>query len=1059
MDLDEELALANLDALGGGLATLEHVMKQQRARKNKRARSKSPAEPAAKRVAEQAPEDDDDDDDEVEDDEDVKELEAAASKARDVITGTVVGGKAGGKSSGGTFATLGLSQPVLAGVLKMGYRLPTPIQRKTLPLTLGGRDVVAMARTGSGKTAAFLLPVIEKLQSHVATSGGPRSVILSPTREIAQQTLKFARGLGRFTDLRCALLVGGDSMEAQFEALATNPDILIATPGRLMHLLAEVRDFSLARVEVLVFDEADRLFELGFAEQLQHVLTKCPEQRQTLLFSATLPRMLVQFARAGLKEPELLRLDVDSKVSDKLSLAFLRVRTEERETCLLWLLEEVVPADQQAMVFVATRHDVELYASLLRHAGVTVDAVYGQMDADARKASIGKFRARRTRVLVATDVAARGIDLPLLDNVINVHFPDKVKLFIHRCGRVARQGKAGCAFSIVTPREAPYMVDVFGYLNRPLSSSREETRLLREQEEAALREDGFGSEEPPAKRVSPPQVGDMEEGYSLAEMAPEDVHYGSVPRALLSGYIDAITRWEQSAGGFEAAALRKASNNGAQQYNKNKAEASRSGIAASKRLNEGVVHPLALAHGGALIAQQEAASSSLTSFRPNSTVFELEGGRHAAARQQKAASAMQSLRRVHRGLLARDAAKVAASTRAAAVAMGFGESEQDAADAPVGGEAEDLSVPGATAIPSKGQVRISAAERRRAKRSREQSEKDTDQQPAMSSKAERKRLVALRTREMAEGAGADKQREVTAVSTGVFRDPKQYIAGTASEATRASDAALDVHAGHKGGVLGASALEANVLDLVGDDARTMASQRRQFHWDARKKRFVQLTATEAAERRGEKRVKTTKGGEIVRSDGKSHGDLYKQWAKKSKKRIGGGDDVDEDGRAASNLSAGGAPLVLSSADYRGGGRVKQRALALSLGATAKQTKHAAVEETRRRVAVARGGADDEEDFGDHHEDGEDSTKLIKPEQGKNIRKSKPTKRELRNPDEIRKLRKEAADHKLKNLPKEKRRGIMAKQKADAIKRREAVRNKAGAGMARSRSLAIKKRRR
>ncbi|CAI5496413.1 unnamed protein product [Closterium sp. Naga37s-1] len=461
-----------------------------------------------------------------------------------------------GKSFG--FESMGLSAAVYRAVRRKGYQVPTPIQRRTLPMVLAGQDVVAMARTGSGKTAAFLIPMIERLKAH-SNTGGIRAVILSPTRcdggeggsgsgerlgvggtvmmELALQTFKFTKELGRFTDLRAAVLVGGkhtseggsgmmgwdrgsphppsptfsfwlvppalaslpatplcrelalqtfkftkelgkltdlrgrgaeqrtfkftkelgkftdlraavlvggDSMEGQFEALSRNPDILVATPGRLMHHLAEVEGMSLKSVEYVVFDEADRLFEMGFAVQLKEILRGMPESRQTLLFSATLPKMLAEFARAGLREPQLIRLDTETKLSPDLALCFFTVRPHEKMAALLHLLQEVIQVGTAAAV------------------------VYGAMDQTARKIHIAKFRAGRTSLLIVTDVAARGIDIPLLDNVINFDFPPKPKLFVHRAGRAARAGRSGTAYSFFTAEELPFVLDLHLFLSKPI---------------------------------------------------------------------------------------------------------------------------------------------------------------------------------------------------------------------------------------------------------------------------------------------------------------------------------------------------------------------------------------------------------------------------------------------------------------------------------------------------------------------------------------------------------------------------------------------------------------
>ncbi|XP_036385612.1 ATP-dependent RNA helicase DDX54 [Megalops cyprinoides] len=369
------------------------------------------------------------------------------------------------KKSGG-FQSMGLSYPVYKGVMKKGYKVPTPIQRKTIPVILDGKDVVAMARTGSGKTAAFLVPMFERLKAPQAQTGA-RALILTPTRELALQTMKFTKELGKFTGLKTALILGGDRMDDQFAALHENPDIIIGTPGRLMHVVMEM-NLKLQSVEYVVFDEADRLFEMGFAEQLQEIIRRLPDTRQTLLFSATLPKLLVEFARAGLTEPVLIRLDVDTKLSDQLKLAFFHLRMDDKSALLLHLLRNVVKPQEQTVVFAATKHHVEYLKELLTTEGVDCAYIYSALDQTARKINIGRFVHRKAMVLLVTDVAARGIDIPLLDNVINYNFPSKAKLFLHRVGRVARAGRSGTAYSLVCSDEVPYVYDLHLFLGRPI---------------------------------------------------------------------------------------------------------------------------------------------------------------------------------------------------------------------------------------------------------------------------------------------------------------------------------------------------------------------------------------------------------------------------------------------------------------------------------------------------------------------------------------------------------------------------------------------------------------
>nr|XP_010341150.1 ATP-dependent RNA helicase DDX54 isoform X2 [Saimiri boliviensis boliviensis] len=361
----------------------------------------------------------------------------------------------------------GLSYPVFKGIMKKGYKVPTPIQRKTIPVILDGKDVVAMARTGSGKTACFLLPMFERLKTHSAQTGA-RALILSPTRELALQTLKFTKELGKFTGLKTALILGGDRMEDQFAALHENPDIIIATPGRLVHVAVEM-NLKLQSVEYVVFDEADRLFEMGFAEQLQEIIARLPGGHQTVLFSATLPKLLVEFARAGLTEPVLIRLDVDAKLNEQLKTSFFLVREDTKAAVLLHLLRNVVRPQDQTVVFVATKHHAEYLTELLTTQRVSCAHIYSALDPTARKINLAKFTLGKCSALIVTDLAARGLDIPLLDNVINYSFPAKGKLFLHRVGRVARAGRSGTAYSLVAPDEIPYLLDLHLFLGRPLA--------------------------------------------------------------------------------------------------------------------------------------------------------------------------------------------------------------------------------------------------------------------------------------------------------------------------------------------------------------------------------------------------------------------------------------------------------------------------------------------------------------------------------------------------------------------------------------------------------------
>ncbi|KAJ2730605.1 ATP-dependent RNA helicase dbp10 [Coemansia sp. BCRC 34962] len=424
--------------------------------------------------------------------------ESSDESETDMIQRSVQAQNRKSKKSGG-FQSMGLHPPLFRAIMNKGFKVPTPIQRKTIPVIMQGRDVVGMARTGSGKTAAFLIPMINRLKAHSAKVGS-RAIVLSPSRELALQTHQVTKDLVKYTDLRAVPIVGGDSMEDQFGIMASNPDIIIATPGRLLHLVVEM-SLDLSTIEYIVFDEADRLFELGFSVQLHEILGRLAANRQTLLFSATLPSTLVDFAKAGLQDPELIRLDVESKISQDLEMAFFNVKHDEKDGALIYLLRDIVGAPVnsdktiksqawrrfgsrpsgsskakkddaaprcQTIVFVSTKHHVEYLNGLLTEFGFAVSHIYGSLDQSARKIQIARFTAGKTQVLVVTDVAARGIDIPILENVINYDFVDSSKVFVHRVGRVARAGRRGWAYSLVTAEELPHVLDLQLFLGRPL---------------------------------------------------------------------------------------------------------------------------------------------------------------------------------------------------------------------------------------------------------------------------------------------------------------------------------------------------------------------------------------------------------------------------------------------------------------------------------------------------------------------------------------------------------------------------------------------------------------
>lgn len=551
------------------------------------------------------------------------------------------------KAKNGSFPSFGFPKFLLSNISKKGFKQPTPIQRKTIPLIIENRDVVGMARTGSGKTAAFTLPLVSKLKAHSAKVG-VRAVILSPSRELALQTFKQVKEFSRGTDLRSVVLIGGDSLEEQFSSMMTNPDIVVATPGRFLHLKVEM-DLDLKTVEYIVFDEADRLFEMGFAEQLNELLAALPSSRQSLLFSATLPRSLVDFAKAGLTNPVLVRLDAESKISDQLQMSFFTTKRNEREANLLYILQEVIkmplattellkklrdldkrsvdsddedgdedakkkrrfkfkkerlppanalPSPNSTIVFVPTKHHVEYVNTMLRDAGYATSYIYGTLDQHARKNQLYQFRIGLTSILVVTDVAARGIDIPVLANVINYTLPGSSKIFIHRVGRTARAGNKGWAYSIVNEKELPYLLDLELFLGKKVlltSMHEKKCELLKEKQGSSYVE---------------PKV-----NYT------ERLVLGSIPRPELETFQELYENLLRNH--YELQTIKDVSNKGEKLYYRTRQAASQESIKRSKEIMEtGSWDDQHLLFGPNLEKEKEKFLEKLLNRKSKETVFE-----------------------------------------------------------------------------------------------------------------------------------------------------------------------------------------------------------------------------------------------------------------------------------------------------------------------------------------------------------------------------------------------------------------------------------------------------
>jgi len=346
-----------------------------------------------------------------------------------------------------TFNDLGLSEDVLATVTNIGFTHPTPIQAAVIPTALTGRDVIGLAQTGSGKTAAFVLPLAEKL----VHGRGVRGLILAPTREIALQTKAFLDLFGANHDLDTACLIGGVRMKPQLDALREKPDIVVATPGRLLDHVQR-RTVSLENVEVLVLDEADHMLDLGFLPQIREVLRRLPRDRHTMMFSATMPDSIEMIARDFMREPVRIDIMPAGGAAEGITHRVYLVKEADKRNALLALLDQELGS---TLVFTRRKIDAEWLYSVLDRKGHPVARIHADQSQGKRVDALKTFREGQHRILVATDIAGRGIDIPGIEHVINFDIPENVEDYVHRAGRTARGRALGIVATIATWQEIP----------------------------------------------------------------------------------------------------------------------------------------------------------------------------------------------------------------------------------------------------------------------------------------------------------------------------------------------------------------------------------------------------------------------------------------------------------------------------------------------------------------------------------------------------------------------------------------------------------------------------
>lgn len=357
-----------------------------------------------------------------------------------------------------TFNDLGLQRNLLKAVAEKGYEVPSPIQQKAIPLILKGKDILASAQTGTGKTAGFTLPMLQKLVETKHPKYRPiRALILTPTRELAAQIYDNILAYSKYVDVRTAVIFGGVKPASQIAAINKGVDILVATPGRLLDLENQNK-LSLKRIEFLVLDEADRMLDMGFQRDINKILALLPNKRQNLLFSATFSKEIKKLANKFLDNPVLVESEPENSTVDKIVQRMIRTDKSSKTNLIIKLIHD--GNWQQVLVFTRTKHGANKLTKKMIASGIKAAAIHGNKSQGARTKALAGFKNGSIRVLVATDIAARGLDIPLLPHVINFELPNIAEDYVHRIGRTGRAGANGEAISLVSSDELSYLKEI-----------------------------------------------------------------------------------------------------------------------------------------------------------------------------------------------------------------------------------------------------------------------------------------------------------------------------------------------------------------------------------------------------------------------------------------------------------------------------------------------------------------------------------------------------------------------------------------------------------------------
>jgi ATP-dependent RNA helicase RhlE len=364
-----------------------------------------------------------------------------------------------------TFSNLGLCRPVIAALENLNYKQPTPIQHQAIPHLIAGRDIVASAETGSGKTAAYALPILECLQE---PEGFPRALVICPTRELAVQVQEQFEIFAQHTNLKSLAVYGGTGFDSQTRALKKGVDILVATPGRLLDHM-ERKHVDISQVEMLVLDEADRLLDMGFMPQVRRIIAKVPTERQTLMFSATIDERVKSVAAQYLKDPVVVQINTGRVEPKEIAQIVYHVHEFDKDQLLLRLLGEMEMTS--VIVFTKTRMRADWVFDRLQEAKISAEPIHGDITQVKRERTLRKFKAGELRVLVATDVAARGLDIPEVGHVINYDLPGTPEDYVHRIGRTGRAGRSGIALSFIAEDERYLVRDIERVIGKRLDTT------------------------------------------------------------------------------------------------------------------------------------------------------------------------------------------------------------------------------------------------------------------------------------------------------------------------------------------------------------------------------------------------------------------------------------------------------------------------------------------------------------------------------------------------------------------------------------------------------------